>query len=186
MPSSPPTFFLIAGPCVLESAELTFSIAESLVKMTAAPRDSFHLQGILRQGQSYERKVLPRRRPGERPRRAGRGQGTIRVPKSRRISTIPAKSKPPQKSIDILQIPAFLCRQTDLLQAAAASGRAVNVKKGQFLAPDDVDTLPTNSAPVDVTTTTSPNAARDLRVPQSGRRYARPGRHACGGTSRHL
>lgn len=45
------------------------------------------------------------------------------------------------KVIDILQIPAFLCRQTDLLVAAAKSGRAVNVKKGQFLAPEDVDNI---------------------------------------------
>jgi 2-dehydro-3-deoxyphosphooctonate aldolase (KDO 8-P synthase) len=43
--------------------------------------------------------------------------------------------------IDVLQIPAFLCRQTDLLLAAAASGRTVNVKKGQFLAPEDVDNI---------------------------------------------
>ena len=52
-----------------------------------------------------------------------------------------AQIKPAAKVIDILQIPAFLCRQTDLLLAAAKSGRAVNVKKGQFLAPDDVDNI---------------------------------------------
>ena len=51
----------------------------------------------------------------------------------------PAQIKAAAKVIDILQIPAFLCRQTDLLEAAGGSGRAVNVKKGQFLAPDDVD-----------------------------------------------
>ncbi len=45
------------------------------------------------------------------------------------------------KTVDVLQIPAFLCRQTDLLVAAAKSGRSVNVKKGQFLAPEDVDNI---------------------------------------------
>jgi 2-dehydro-3-deoxyphosphooctonate aldolase (KDO 8-P synthase) len=50
-----------------------------------------------------------------------------------------AQIGPVAKIVDILQIPAFLCRQTDLLLAAAQSGRTVNVKKGQFLAPDDVD-----------------------------------------------
>ena len=50
-----------------------------------------------------------------------------------------AQVAPAAKTIDVLQIPAFLCRQTDLLVAAAKSGRAVNVKKGQFLAPDDVE-----------------------------------------------
>ncbi len=50
----------------------------------------------------------------------------------------PAQAKPAAEVIDILQIPAFLCRQTDLVQAAARTGRAVNVKKGQFLAPEDM------------------------------------------------
>ncbi len=54
-----------------------------------------------------------------------------------------AQVKTAAKVIDILQIPAFLCRQTDLLVAAAKSGRAVNVKKGQFLAPEDVDNIAT-------------------------------------------
>jgi 2-dehydro-3-deoxyphosphooctonate aldolase (KDO 8-P synthase) len=48
--------------------------------------------------------------------------------------------RPVAEAVDVLQIPAFLCRQTDLLLAAAATGRAVNVKKGQFLAPWDMRT----------------------------------------------
>ena len=50
----------------------------------------------------------------------------------------PAQCAPAAEVVDVLQIPAFLCRQTDLLLAAAATGRAVNVKKGQFMAPDDM------------------------------------------------
>jgi len=54
---------------------------------------------------------------------------------------LPDQAEPAAKWIDLLQIPAFLCRQTDLLLAAAATGRAVNVKKGQFLAPHDVKNI---------------------------------------------
>jgi 2-dehydro-3-deoxyphosphooctonate aldolase (KDO 8-P synthase) len=50
----------------------------------------------------------------------------------------PAQCEPAAEICDVLQIPAFLCRQTDLIQAAAATGRAVNLKKGQFMAPDDM------------------------------------------------
>src|SRR5438477_9860441 len=51
---------------------------------------------------------------------------------------LPEQCAPAAEVVDVLQIPAFLCRQTDLLMAAAATGRAVNVKKGQFLAPEDM------------------------------------------------
>ena len=50
----------------------------------------------------------------------------------------PSQVEPVAEVVDLLQIPSFLCRQTDLLVAAGASGRAVNIKKGQFMAPDDM------------------------------------------------
>ena len=56
----------------------------------------------------------------------------------------PAQAAPAAEVVDVLQIPAFLCRQTDLLIAAARSGRVINVKKGQFLAPSDMKNVAGN------------------------------------------
>ena len=83
------------------------------------------------------------------------------------------KRRSPAEFIDVLQIPAFLCRQTDLIRAAAETGRVVNVKKGQFLAPWDVRNIaeklthsaPRNfsspsAAPPSATTISSPTCAR--------------------------
>ena len=131
-------FFLIAGPCVLETKELAHEIAETLVKMTSELKIPFIFKA------SFDK---ANRTSGQSYRGVGLQDGLqilagIREKFGCRVLTdvhdsaqIPAVAK----VIDILQIPAFLCRQTDLLETAAASGRAVNVKKGQFLAPDDVD-----------------------------------------------
>jgi 2-dehydro-3-deoxyphosphooctonate aldolase (KDO 8-P synthase) len=136
--SSPKNFFLIAGPCVLESKELAFSIAAHLVKLTSA------LDIPLVFKASFDK---ANRTSGASFRGLGLTQGLaiLAEVKSRfgcRVLTDihdPGQIPAAAQAVDILQIPAFLCRQTDLLQAAAASGRTVNVKKGQFLAPDDVD-----------------------------------------------
>jgi 2-dehydro-3-deoxyphosphooctonate aldolase (KDO 8-P synthase) len=140
--SAPPpkSFFLIAGPCVLESEELTLSIAKELVAVT----ERLSIPLVFKA--SFDK---ANRTSGKSFRGLGleKGLRVLAEVKNRfgcRVLTdihetdqIPAAAK----VIDILQIPAFLCRQTDLLLAAAGSGRAVNVKKGQFLAPDDVDNI---------------------------------------------
>jgi 2-dehydro-3-deoxyphosphooctonate aldolase (KDO 8-P synthase) len=134
------SFFLIAGPCVLESDELTFSIAAQLVEITARLgiplifKASFD-KANRTSGQSFRGLGLTE---GLRVLAEVRERFGCRVLTDiHEASQIGAAAK----AIDILQIPAFLCRQTDLLLAAAGSGRAVNVKKGQFLAPDDVDNI---------------------------------------------
>jgi 2-dehydro-3-deoxyphosphooctonate aldolase (KDO 8-P synthase) len=138
--SSTKSFFLIAGPCVLESDALAVSIAKHLVGLTS----DLGIPLIFKA--SFDK---ANRTSGKSFRGPGLTQGLkilagIKKRFGCRVLTDihdATQVKPAARVIDILQIPAFLCRQTDLLLAAARSGRAVNVKKGQFLAPDDVNNI---------------------------------------------
>jgi 2-dehydro-3-deoxyphosphooctonate aldolase (KDO 8-P synthase) len=131
---------LIAGPCVLESEALATSIAKDLVAMTA----DLGLHLVFKA--SFDK---ANRTSGKSFRGPGLAQGLKILGRIKKKFGCPvltdihdiAQIAPAAKVIDVLQIPAFLCRQTDLLVAAAKSGRTVNVKKGQFLAPDDVDNI---------------------------------------------
>jgi 2-dehydro-3-deoxyphosphooctonate aldolase (KDO 8-P synthase) len=92
--------------------------------------------------------------------------------------------------VDVLQTPAFLCRQTDFIQNVARQGLPVNIKKGQFLAPWDMKRVVEKARSRPATTTSwSASAARQLRLQQSGLRHARPGGDARdrlpGGVRRH-
>ena len=134
------SFFLIAGPCVLESEVLTTSIAKHLVELTADLGIPFVFKA------SFDK---ANRTSGKAFRGPGLAQGLKILGEVKKKFGCPvltdihdaSQVKTAARVIDILQIPAFLCRQTDLLLAAAQSGRAVNVKKGQFLAPEDVDNI---------------------------------------------
>ena len=129
--------FVIAGPCVLETRELALSIAEQLAEIARA-RD---LPLIFKA--SFDK--ANRTSLG-----SGRGPGLEaglellgEVKERSGLPTLtdvhlPEQCLPASEVVDVLQIPAFLCRQTDLLLAAAETGCAVNVKKGQFLAPWDM------------------------------------------------
>jgi 2-dehydro-3-deoxyphosphooctonate aldolase (KDO 8-P synthase) len=139
-PPTPKSFLLIAGPCVIESEELALSIAQRLVEIAG----KLSLPLVFKA--SFDK---ANRTSGQSFRGLGLAEGlrVLAEVKSRfgcRVLTDiheAAQIGPVAKVADILQIPAFLCRQTDLLLAAAQSGRTVNVKKGQFLAPDDVDNI---------------------------------------------
>jgi 2-dehydro-3-deoxyphosphooctonate aldolase (KDO 8-P synthase) len=134
------SFFLIAGPCVLESNALAVSIAKHLVELTA----DLGIPLVFKA--SFDK---ANRTSGKSFRGPGLAQGLKMLAGIRKKFGCPvltdihdiAQVRAAAKAIDILQIPAFLCRQTDLLVAAAKSGRAVNVKKGQFLAPEDVNNI---------------------------------------------
>lgn len=134
------TFFLIAGPCVLESQALAVSIAKHLVELTS----DLGIPLVFKA--SFDK---ANRTSGKSFRGPGLTQGLKILATIKKRFGCPvltdiheaAQIKAAAQVIDILQIPAFLCRQTDLLVAAARSGRAVNVKKGQFLAPDDVNNI---------------------------------------------
>ncbi|MCE0483933.1 MAG: 3-deoxy-8-phosphooctulonate synthase [Methylacidiphilales bacterium] len=137
-PAPPKPLLLIAGPCVLESQALAFSIAKHLAGLAA----EFGLPFVFKA--SFDK---ANRTSGKSFRGPGLAQGLkilAAVKKKFRCPVLTdihdaVQVKTAARVVDILQIPAFLCRQTDLLLAAAATGRAVNVKKGQFLAPEDVD-----------------------------------------------
>jgi 2-dehydro-3-deoxyphosphooctonate aldolase (KDO 8-P synthase) len=128
---------LIAGPCVLESRDHAFFCAEELVRVTK----------MLGLGLIFKSSFDKANRTSlESPRGMGQEEGLPILADIRKTFGIPvltdvheaAQCATVAKAVDVLQIPAFLCRQTDLLVAAAKTGRAVNIKKGQFLAPWDM------------------------------------------------
>ena len=129
--------FLIAGPCVVESEQLQMDVAGQLKEMTGALGIPFIFKSSLRQGEPQLREILPRPGHGEGPRDPRQGaQGDRRAGADRRahrggIAAVAAV-------VDVLQTPAFLCRQTDFIHAVASAGKPVNIKKGQFLAPGDM------------------------------------------------
>src|SRR5215470_7110151 len=128
---------LIAGPCVIESEAHARSIAAALVDITRRVKVPFIFKA------SFDK---ANRTSGQSFRGPGLAEG-LRVLSAIKDSTgaailtdihEPVQAAAAAGVADVLQIPAFLSRQTDLLVAAARTGRAVNIKKGQFLAPDDV------------------------------------------------
>ena len=129
--------FFIAGPCVIESGQDTLAIAADLKKLA----DKWELPLIFKS--SYDKANRTSHRSFRGP---GLEEGLEILATVRREFNLPvlsdvhsvAEVEKAAKVLDILQIPAFLCRQTDLIMAAAATGKPVNVKKGQFMAPWDM------------------------------------------------
>jgi len=129
--------FLIAGPCVLESDALNLRVAESLAAVAARLGIAVIFKA------SFDK--ANRARP-DAPRGPGLARGVAALDRVRRTSGLPVLTdvhEPAQAAAaadvaDVLQIPAFLCRQTDLVVAAGATGKAVNVKKGQWMAPEEM------------------------------------------------
>jgi 2-dehydro-3-deoxyphosphooctonate aldolase (KDO 8-P synthase) len=130
-------FVLIAGPCVIESEQHAVDLAGNLAEIARRMRVPFIFKA------SYDK---ANRTSGRSFRGPGLDEGlrVLAAIKARfRVPILTDIHEPPHARAagdvaDVLQIPAFLCRQTDLLVAAAKTGRIVNIKKGQFLAPDDV------------------------------------------------
>jgi 2-dehydro-3-deoxyphosphooctonate aldolase (KDO 8-P synthase) len=130
----PKELFLIAGPCVIESRDHLFFMASELKRIT----DIYKIPFIFKA--SYDKanrtSIKSFRGPGleEGLKLLGEVREKVGVPILSDVHET-AHAGPAGKVLDILQIPAFLSRQTDLILAAAATGKVVNVKKGQFLAP---------------------------------------------------
>jgi 2-dehydro-3-deoxyphosphooctonate aldolase (KDO 8-P synthase) len=128
---------VIAGPCVVESEERTVETAEALAAM--AGRLGVPLVFKASFDKANRSSLQSFRGPGL-------DAGLRALARAKRATGLPlltdvhepAQCAPAAEVCDVLQIPAFLCRQTDLVLAAAATGRAVNIKKGQFMAPDDL------------------------------------------------
>ena len=129
--------FLIAGPCVIESEEHALNMAEAITSVTRELRVPYIFKASYDKANRTSLKSF--RGPGvkEGARILRKVAETHRVPVLTDIHE-PEHAEPIAEAVDVLQIPAFLCRQTDLLIAAAKTGRAINVKKGQFVAPWDM------------------------------------------------
>lgn len=130
--------FLIAGPCVIENEKLAMDVAEQLKKITSDRSIPFIYKS------SYDKanrtSVKSFRGPGlkEGLRILARVKKEFDLPILSDVHT-PEEIREAAEVLDILQIPAFLCRQTDLLLAAAKTKKLVNIKKGQFMAPWDME-----------------------------------------------
>jgi 2-dehydro-3-deoxyphosphooctonate aldolase (KDO 8-P synthase) len=132
-----PQLFLIAGPCVIESEEHALFMATSIAAICRELGVPYIFKA------SYDKanrtSITSFRGPGlaEGLRILARVRDQVKVPVLTDVHEA-AQATAAGEIVDLLQIPAFLCRQTDLLIAAARTGRAVNVKKGQFVAPQDM------------------------------------------------
>jgi 2-dehydro-3-deoxyphosphooctonate aldolase (KDO 8-P synthase) len=128
---------LIAGPCVIESEAETLSIADTIAKLPITREFQFVFKASF---------LKDNRSAGESFRGPGIDEGLRTLEKVRERVGCPVLSdvhSPEDVAVaapllDVVQIPAFLCRQTSLIEAAGACGKPVNVKKGQFLAPEDM------------------------------------------------
>ena len=129
--------FLIAGPCVVESRELQIETAGRLKEITRA------LGVPLIFKSSYDK---ANRSSGKSYRGLGMDKGLAILAEVKRQVGVPVLTdvhteeevKPAAEVVDVLQTPAFLCRQTDFIRAAASAGKPVNIKKGQFLSPQEM------------------------------------------------
>ena len=128
-------FFLIAGPCVIEDHENPFQVCERLLAITSRLQIPFAFKASYRKANrsSVSSFTGIGDREGLEILRAIRERYNVPV-----VTDIHSEAEAAMAAeyVDVLQIPAFLCRQTDLLHAAARTGRCVNVKKGQFLSPE--------------------------------------------------
>jgi 2-dehydro-3-deoxyphosphooctonate aldolase (KDO 8-P synthase) len=130
-------FFLIAGPCVVESEQLQMDTAGALKEITSSLGIPFIFKS------SYDK---ANRSSGTSFRGPGMTRGLEILAKVKKDLGLPiltdvhseAEIAEVAKVVDVLQTPAFLCRQTDFIRAVAQSGKPVNIKKGQFLAPGDM------------------------------------------------
>jgi 2-dehydro-3-deoxyphosphooctonate aldolase (KDO 8-P synthase) len=148
-------FFLIAGPCVIESEQLQLDVAGRLKEITASLGIHFIFKS------SFDK---ANRSSGKSFRGQGREAGLAVLAKVRSQLGVPVITDvhseddiaPAAAVCDVLQTPAFLCRQTDFIRAVAQSGKPVNIKKGQFLAPHDMKNVIDKAR----------DAARDAGLPE--------------------
>lgn len=130
-------FFLLAGPCAIEGEEMAMQIAETILKITQKLEIPFIFKGSFKKanrsridsftGIGDEKALKILRKVSE----------TFKIPTVTDIHEI-NDAKMAAEYVDVLQIPAFLVRQTDLIVAAAETGKVVNLKKGQFMSPESM------------------------------------------------
>ncbi len=136
----PERLTLIAGPCLAESRDLCFEVAETVRDIA----QDLGLNYIFKASFDKANRTSANTTRGD---GMEAGLAILRdVSKELGLPTttdvhLPEQASPVAEVVDLLQVPAFLCRQSDLLEACAATGKAVNVKKGQFLAPQDTKNI---------------------------------------------
>ena len=129
--------FLIAGPCVIESEDMTIDVAGQLKEMSDKLKIPFIFKSSFDKANRSSNKTFRGFGLEEGLRILEAVKKQLDVPVLTDIHT-EAQVKPVAEIVDVLQTPAFLCRQTDFIAAVASSGKPVNIKKGQFLAPEDM------------------------------------------------
>ncbi len=133
-------FVLIAGPCVIESERIAFQAAEEIKKIT----DELQIPFVYKSSytKANRQSIDSYSGPG-----LEQGLKILERVKTEFDVTIltdihsPVEAAPVAEVADVLQIPAFLCRQTDIVVAAAKTGKPINIKKGQFMAPEDMGAI---------------------------------------------
>ena len=179
---------LIAGPCVMENEADTLHCAERLMTITNGV--SIPLIFKASYDKANRTSVTSYRGPGlkEGLRILAKVKETLGVPVLSDIHSI-EQVAPAAEVLDVLQIPAFLCRQTDLVVAAAKSGRVINIKKGQFLAPWDMENVVGKALSAGNDRISPDRAGGVVRLQQPGVGHAEPPHHARdrlpGGVRRH-
>jgi len=131
---------LISGPCVIESEKITLQTCEKIKEITTKLKIPF----IFKSSYSKANRLNVKSYSGP-----GMSKGLKILQKAKKefdVSILtdihnPEEAEPVSEVADVLQIPAFLCRQTDLVLAAAKTAKAVNIKKGQFMAPEDMGSI---------------------------------------------
>ena len=129
--------FLIAGPCVIESEDMTLRVAEELKNICIKLGVPFIFKSSFDKANRSSNSTFRGFGMEEGLRILEKVKAQFEIPVLTDIHTID-QVKPVSEIVDVLQTPAFLCRQTDFITAVAKSGRPVNIKKGQFLAPNDM------------------------------------------------
>ena len=130
-------FVLIAGPCVIENEEMTFFTAEQIKIITSKLGIPFIFKSSYKKANRTSIKSFKGIGDSEALKILGKVKEKYKIPVLTDVHS-PEEVLTASEVSDVLQIPAFLCRQTELLVAAGKSGKVVNVKKGQFLAPADM------------------------------------------------
>ena len=129
--------FLIAGPCVIESEDMTLRVADELKNICIKLDVPFIFKSSFDKANRSSNSTFRGFGMEEGLRILEKVKAQFEIPVLTDIHTID-QVKPVSEIVDVLQTPAFLCRQTDFITAVAKSGRPVNIKKGQFLAPNDM------------------------------------------------
>lgn len=127
-------FFLLAGPCVVESEENVMQVAEHMIKLTGELKIPYVFKASYRKANRSRIDSFTGIGDDKALKLLRKVREELEVPVVTDIHS-PEEARMASDYVDILQIPAFLCRQTELLVAAAETGRFVNIKKGQFLSP---------------------------------------------------